>query len=179
MCMCPDHDSGLLPRSLAVIFNSVEGRLYDRGDLKPQRCRDYSRLTPDQLAAEASSKRTLLRLLKESDKSQTSGRSTFLDGSSLSSDSSLSSVSEADSFCLDVSTNVRFSVWVSFCQIYNDNIHDLLEQVPAGHLKRTVLRLSQDVKGNSFIKGSTADGVHHFLYGQPITAQLEDVSPLL
>ncbi|TDG97644.1 hypothetical protein EPR50_G00210020 [Perca flavescens] len=81
-----------------------------------------------------------------------SGRSTFLDGSSLSSDSSLNSTSEADSFCLDVATNLRFSVWVSFCEIYNDNIHDLLEQVPAGHLKRTVLRLSQDVKGNSFIK---------------------------
>nr|XP_040032970.1 kinesin-like protein KIF20B isoform X4 [Gasterosteus aculeatus aculeatus] len=145
----PDHDSGLLPRALSVIFNSIEGRLYGRSDLKPQRCRDVSRLTPDQQAAESSSKRNLLRLLKESDRSQTSGRSTFLDGSSLSTDSG---VSEADSFSLDVESNVRFSVWVSFCEIYNDNIHDLLEQVPGGHLRRTVLRLSQDVKGNSFIK---------------------------
>ncbi|XP_038591640.1 LOW QUALITY PROTEIN: kinesin-like protein KIF20A [Micropterus salmoides] len=148
----PDHDSGLLPRSLSVIFNSIEGRLYGRSDLKPQRCRDVSRLTPDQQAAEISSKRNLLRLLKESDRNQTSGRSAFLDGSSLSSDSSLNGVSEADSFCLDVDSNVRFSVWVSFCEIYNDNIHDLLEQVPGGHHRRTVLRLSQDVKGNSFIK---------------------------
>ncbi|XP_022599000.1 kinesin-like protein KIF20A [Seriola dumerili] len=148
----PDHDSGLLPRSLSVIFNSIEGRLYSRSDLKPQRCRDFSRLTPDQQAAESSSKKNLLRLLKESDRSLTSGRSTFLEGSSLSTDSSLNSVSEADSFCLDVDSNVRFSVWVSFCEIYNDNIHDLLEQVPSGHHKRTMLRLSQDVKGNSFIK---------------------------
>ncbi|KAM6898364.1 kinesin-like protein KIF20B, partial [Lycodopsis pacificus] len=144
----PDHDSGLLPRSLSVIFNSIAGRLYGRSDLKPHRCRDFSRLTPDQQAAESSSKRNLLRLFKESDKSQTSGRSTFLDGSS---DSTGTGVSE-DSFCLDVDSNVRFSVWVSFCEIYNDNIHDLLEQVPSGHHKRTVLRLSQDVKGNSFIK---------------------------
>lgn len=50
-------------------------------------------------------------------------------GSSLSTDSSVNSVSEADSFCLDVDSNIRFSVWVSFCEIYNDNIHDLLEQV--------------------------------------------------
>ncbi|XP_075934477.1 kinesin-like protein KIF20B [Anarhichas minor] len=145
----PDHDSGLLPRSLSVIFNSIDSRLYGRSDLKPQRCRDFSRLTPDQQAAESSSKRNLLRLFKESDKSQTSGRSTFLDGSS---DSTGTGVSEEDSFCLDVDSNVRFSVWVSFCEIYNDNIHDLLEQVPSGHHKRTVLRLSQDVKGNSFIK---------------------------
>ncbi|XP_055360201.1 kinesin-like protein KIF20A isoform X2 [Betta splendens] len=150
----PEHDSGLLPRSLSVIFNSIKDRLYNRMDLKPQRCREVSRLTPDQQAAESSSKKNLLRLLKENDRSGTSGRSTFLEGSSLSSDSSLNSVSEADSFCLDVNSNVRFSVWVSFCEIYNDNIHDLLEQVPSVHHKRTVLRLSQDVKGNSFIKGN-------------------------
>jgi len=46
-----------------------------------------------------------------------------------SSDSSMSSSSELDSFGLDVQASVRFSVWVSFCEIYNDNIHDLLEQV--------------------------------------------------
>ncbi|XP_030610287.1 kinesin-like protein KIF20A isoform X2 [Archocentrus centrarchus] len=148
----PDHDSGLLPRSLSVIFNSIEGRLYSRCDLKPQRCRDFSRLTPDQQVAESSSKRNLLRMLKESDKSATAGRSAFLEGSSLSSDSSVNSVSEANSFCLDVGSNICFSIWVSFCEIYNDNIHDLLEQVPSGHQKRTVLRLSQDLKGNSFIK---------------------------
>eukprot|EP00066_Takifugu_rubripes_P024303 XP_011613569.1 PREDICTED: kinesin-like protein KIF20A isoform X1 [Takifugu rubripes] len=145
----PDHDSGLLPRSLSVIFNSIDGRLYSRNDLKPQRCRDYSRLTPDQQAAEVTSKKNLLRPLKESDKS--SSKSTFLEGSSLT-DSSVNSVSEADTFSLSLTSNVCFSVWVSFCEIYNDNIHDLLEQVPSGHHKRTVLRLSQDVKGNSFIK---------------------------
>ncbi|MED6280867.1 hypothetical protein CHARACLAT_015398 [Characodon lateralis] len=148
----PDHNSGLLPRSLSVIFNSMEGRLYGRSDLKPQRCRDFSRLTPDQQAAEISSKRNLLRLLKENDKSLTAGKSASFEGSSISSDGSMNSVSETDSFCLDFPSNVRFSVWVSFCEIYNENIHDLLEQVPSGQHKRTVLRLSQDVKGNSFIK---------------------------
>ncbi|KAJ4939609.1 hypothetical protein JOQ06_029053 [Pogonophryne albipinna] len=61
----PEHDSGLLPRSLSVIFNSIEGRVYPRSDLKPQRCRDFTRLTSEQQAAESSSKRSLLRLLKE------------------------------------------------------------------------------------------------------------------
>ncbi|KAF7649825.1 hypothetical protein LDENG_00135440 [Lucifuga dentata] len=144
----PDHDSGLLPRSLAIIFNSIEGRVYGRSDLKPQRCRDFCRLTAEQQTAESSCKKRLLRLLKESDRSLTSCRSMFLEGSSVSNDSS---VSEADSFSLDVGSNTHFSVWVSFCEIYNENIHDLLEQVPNRH-KRAVLRLSQDVRGNSFIK---------------------------
>ncbi|XP_078147033.1 uncharacterized protein LOC139918632 [Centroberyx gerrardi] len=64
----PEHDSGLLPRSLSVIFNSIDGRVYSGSDLKPQRCRDFSRLTPDQQVQESSSKRQLLRLLKESDR---------------------------------------------------------------------------------------------------------------
>ncbi|XP_017166469.1 kinesin-like protein KIF20A isoform X3 [Poecilia reticulata] len=148
----PDHNSGLLPRSLAVIFNTIKGHLYSRRDLKPQRCRDFSRLTPDQQAAEISTKKNLLRLLKESDKSLTTGKSASLEGSSVGSDGSMSSVAEADNFCLDIPSTIRFSVWVSFCEIYNENIHDLLEQVPSGQHKRTVLRLSQDVKGNSFIK---------------------------
>ncbi|XP_054880859.1 kinesin-like protein KIF20A isoform X2 [Poeciliopsis prolifica] len=146
----PDHNSGLLPRSLSVIFNSIKGHLYSRSDLKPQRCRDFSRLTPEQEAAEIRTKKNLLKLLKESDKSLT-GKSTSLEGSSVSSNGSMSSIAEADS-CLEIPSTVRFSVWVSFCEIYNENIHDLLEQVPSGQHKRTVLRLSQDVKGNSFIK---------------------------
>ena len=51
-------------------------------------------------------------------------------------------------------THTKFSVWVSFCEIYNENIHDLLEPLPNGAQRRTVLRLSQDIKGNSFIKGA-------------------------
>ena len=47
----------------------------------------------------------------------------------MNSDSSGASVSAADSFCLDAEFNTKFSVWVSFCEIYNENIHDLLEQV--------------------------------------------------
>lgn len=52
----------------------------------------------------------------------------FGPGSSLT-DSSVNSISEADTFSLSFTSNVCFSVWVSFCEIYNDNIHDLLEQV--------------------------------------------------
>lgn len=58
-----------------------------------------------------------------------------------------------DRINLEVETHIKFSVWVSFCEIYNENIHDLLEVVPSGAPRRTALRLSQDVKGNAFVKG--------------------------
>lgn len=61
--------------------------------------------------------------------------------------------SAEDEISLKVETNSKFSVWVSFCEIYNENIHDLLEVASSSALKRTALRLSQDVQGNVFVKG--------------------------
>ncbi|MCJ8736463.1 hypothetical protein PDJAM_G00012810 [Pangasius djambal] len=56
------------------------------------------------------------------------------------------------SFSVDADPHTRFSVWVSFCEIYNENIHDLLEQPSGTGTRRANLRLCQDTKGNSFIK---------------------------
>lgn len=59
-----------------------------------------------------------------------------------------------DSVCLDETSYVKFSVWVSFCEIYNESIYDLLDHVSNGSHRRSVLRLAQDVKGNTFVKGN-------------------------
>lgn len=48
-----------------VIFNSIEGRVYNQMTIKPQRCREFIRLTKDQQSEEATNKRNLFRLLKE------------------------------------------------------------------------------------------------------------------
>ena len=58
-----------------------------------------------------------------------------------------------DPVVLDVAPDTSFSIWVSFCEIYNENIHDLLDAGPPGAPRRAALRLSQDIKGNSFVKG--------------------------
>ncbi|CAB1311911.1 unnamed protein product [Coregonus sp. 'balchen'] len=149
----PESDGGILPRSLNVIFNSIEGRVYTQNNVKPHRCRDFTRLTKDQQDEETTNKLNLMRLSKESGflKSTMSStcRSTILEGSSLS---DISDQGEGDSFCLDVDSHTKYSVWVSFCEIYNENIHDLLEPIPNGSHRRTVLRLSQDIKGNTFVK---------------------------
>ena len=61
----PDANVGLLPRSLNIIFNSIEERIYHHMNIKPQRCREFIRLTKDQESEEATNKRNLFRLLKE------------------------------------------------------------------------------------------------------------------
>ena len=49
---------------------------------------------------------------------------------------------------------VQYSVWVSYYEIYNEFLYDLLEAPPTGGLKkRTNLRLSDDKQGNPYVKG--------------------------
>ncbi|KAG9345983.1 hypothetical protein JZ751_007798 [Albula glossodonta] len=157
-----ETDGGILPRSLNVVFNSIEDRIHTQMNIKPHRCREYIRLTKDQQDEEMMNKKNILRFLKESDSMKSmasqlssSGRSAILEGSTMSDSDGLA---QADGFNLDVDSHTKYSVWVSFCEIYNENIHDLLEPIPHGSLKRNVLRLSQDVKGNSFVKASSRFG---------------------
>lgn len=70
-------------------------------------------------------------------------------------ESSVTATSTADRISLDLKTDFKFSVWVSFCEIYNENVHDLMEAMPSGASRRTVLRLSQDIMGRTFVKGIT------------------------
>jgi hypothetical protein len=53
--------------------------------------------------------------------------------------------------------NIKFSVWISFFEIYNECIYDLFVPASPKFQKRKMLRLSQDVKGYSFIKGTLMD----------------------
>ncbi len=49
--------------------------------------------------------------------------------------------------------NENFAIFVSFAEIYNEFIYDLLVDVPAGK-RRPPLRLSQDKHQNYFIRGA-------------------------
>lgn len=60
---------------------------------------------------------------------------------------------EQASLNMDNNNNIKFSVWVSFFEIYNECIYDLFVPASSKFQKRKMLRLSQDVKGYSFIKG--------------------------
>ncbi|XP_042358648.1 kinesin-like protein KIF20B isoform X2 [Plectropomus leopardus] len=148
----PDADAGMLPRSLDVIFSSIDEQIFTGMSIKPHRCREFMRLTGEQQAEEVAFKRNFFRQLKESERSNASllnlTNKTLLEGSSMLG----TTVAAEDKISLEVETHTKFSVWVSFCEIYNESIHDLLEVVPSGVLKRTALRLSQDVKGNAFVK---------------------------
>lgn len=73
------------------------------------------------------------------------------------------SMNNCDQSSLNVD-NIKYSVWVSFFEIYNESIYDLFVPVSSKFQKRKMLRLSQDVKGYSFIKGTSANIVLILLF---------------
>lgn len=60
-----EDDVGILPRTMDMLFKSIQGKLYTAMDLKPYRCRDYIKLTENQVREETAIKNSLLRLIKE------------------------------------------------------------------------------------------------------------------
>ena len=82
---------------------------------------------------------------------------------SLDAEENVSRVVDDTTINVDAQGPVKFSVWVSFAEIYNETIHDLLEPCPMGKgKKRTTLRLGDDSNGNPYIKGESE-------FHQPLT----------
>ncbi|NWU12485.1 KI20B protein, partial [Cephalopterus ornatus] len=149
-----EDDVGILPRALDLLFKSIQGKLYRAMDLKPHRCRDYIKLTEIQVREETAIKNSLLRPIKEGFLEGCCNinfhlliflmKLTLLDLEDTSKDSEQSATTAGN--------YIKFSVWVSFFEIYNECFYDLL--IPISHdKKRKTLRLAQDIKGCSFVKG--------------------------
>ncbi|KAF1506617.1 Kinesin-like protein KIF20B, partial [Eudyptula minor novaehollandiae] len=144
-----EDDIGILPRTMDMLFKNIQGKLYTAMDLKPHRCRDYIKLTKDQVREETAIKNSILRLTKEVEEhfflypTLTCNILYLTDLEELLKDSEQSSTSVKD--------YIKFSVWVSFFEIYNECFYDLLIPI-SNDKKRKTLRLAQDIKGCSYVK---------------------------
>ncbi|XP_015764855.1 PREDICTED: kinesin-like protein KIF20B [Acropora digitifera] len=178
------RDGGILPRALDVVFNSIEGKHYSKLNLKPRFCTDVIRLSDEEEQRENAFRNALLSsldkdtfdinaLLKlDQDLSAEVSKVSCADESvlcntmsksqggdnqdltSLDAEENVSRVVDDTTINVDAQGPVKFSVWVSFAEIYNETIHDLLEPCPMGKgKKRTTLRLGDDSNGNPYIKG--------------------------
>ena len=55
---------------------------------------------------------------------------------------------------LDDPSDIKYGVWISFMEIYNEQIHDLLDLKPIGKgKKRNILKLGDDRDKNPYVKG--------------------------
>ena len=74
---------------------------------------------------------------------------------------------EREKLKVDVEEKIRFGVWVSFAEVYNESVYDLLVPVPLKKKgKRQTLRISDDRNGNPYIKGNLIMIINAFLYSR-------------
>ncbi|NXJ46513.1 KI20B protein, partial [Spizaetus tyrannus] len=172
-----EDDVGVLPRTMDMLFKSIQGKLYTAMDLKPHRCRDYIKLTKDQVREETAIKNSILCLTKEGGKLQRifACNRYFLEGFCNINFHLLIFLNEIhftrpiltcnilyladleellkdlEQSGTTVKNYIKFSVWVSFFEIYNECFYDLLIPM-SNEKKRKTLRLAQDIKGCSYVK---------------------------
>ncbi|NXE79650.1 KI20A protein, partial [Cochlearius cochlearius] len=149
-------DFGILPRSLDVIFNHIRGRHYLKMNFKPYLSNDVKKLEDVQVKQEEAVKTAILASLKEL---------LYLHSYSHLSLYLLLNVSfcrwqtmsnnfvPLDIYRINIHQRTRASVWISFCEIYNEYVYDLLNVLSTSKTqKRRVLRICEDQGGNSYIK---------------------------
>ncbi|NP_001088540.1 uncharacterized protein LOC495414 [Xenopus laevis] len=176
-------DGGILPRSIALIFNSSQDRLYKSSDLKPL-SNEVMWLDSKQVRQEELRKVSLLSNLREEELVTPMKRSVNESraGTSISFDSGIGGLSSTSQFVNQTSSQLeetcsrwcdqevvslqeaadgQLSIWVSYFEIYNEFVYDLLEFLPSGpNRKRTTLRLCEDRNGNPYVKDLTWINVH-------------------
>ncbi|XP_066573208.1 kinesin-like protein KIF20A [Amia ocellicauda] len=164
-------EGGLLPRALVAVFGGVGEHLHPTPDLKPVLSQEVRWLDGGEVRAEELRRAALLR----EEECQTPQRSRVRGGWGQSSDSGIAGLSthsysatqleDSDSVSVDLEGlsqgsvhddgGKSYSVWVSFFEIYNEFLYDLLD-TPAGHgHKRATLRLCDDRHGNPYVKDLT------------------------
>ncbi|NXV10855.1 KI20A protein, partial [Cepphus grylle] len=153
-------DFGILPRSLDVIFNHIRGRHYLKMNFKPYLSNDIKKLEDVQVKQEEAIKTAILASLKEH---LPLSRFYILQLKlinelfghvwSLCFGLAESNFVPLDVYRTNIHQRTQASVWISFCEIYNEYVYDLLNVLSTSKTqKRRVLRICEDQGGNSYIK---------------------------
>ncbi|NWU59006.1 KI20A protein, partial [Dromas ardeola] len=150
-------DFGILPRSLDVIFNHIRGRHYLKMNFKPYLSNDIKKLEDAQVKQEEAIKTAILASLKEVITAILL-RLMFYCLFSIQYCCKKSCLARnfvpLDVYRTNIHQRTQASVWISFCEIYNEYVYDLLNVLSTSKTqKRRVLRICEDQGGNSYIKG--------------------------
>ncbi|NXH60593.1 KI20A protein, partial [Rhabdornis inornatus] len=154
-------DLGILPRSLDVIFNHIRGRHYLKMNFKPYLSNDVKKLEDEQVRQEEALKTAILASLKEVSDQMLLKTMLYLHSYSHLFSYFLLNVSfysEKNFVPLGIHRTkmhqrTQASVWISFCEIYNEYVYDLLNILSASKTqRRRVLRICEDQGGNCYIK---------------------------
>ncbi|KFQ02458.1 KI20A protein, partial [Haliaeetus albicilla] len=149
-------DFGILPRSLDVVFNHIRGRHYLKMNFKPYLSNNVKKLEDAQVKQEEAIKTAILASLKE--KVLYTVLKIYQMNCLVIELFLCFGLAEKNFVSLDVyrtkiHQRTQASVWISFCEIYNEYVYDLLNVLSTSKTqKRRVLRICEDQGGNSYVK---------------------------
>ncbi|KAK3922876.1 Kinesin-like protein KIF20A [Frankliniella fusca] len=173
---------GIIPRSLDLLFKSIHGQVSGVGRYKPDKVQGIVQLDSSTIALEQEYKSRIL--LWNWDKPLEPIKSGVAPSCDLSGGSESDFISNtfremqktlSHDSPIDMSTegDVVYGVWVSFAEVYNECIYDLLDPILTRNRKRVPLKMSQDSEGITFIKdlkmihvSSGDEAFHVMLYGK-------------
>lgn len=169
---------GILPRALDVIFNSVGEDDNSVPDLRPNCFNRVVQMKERDLKKSEEDKMAVFNLGRELQlQGRLQGTSKMSGVSQLSEDSqnladltNLSQQSLATMFPFLANRHreeshveleqrdIKYALWISFAEIYNENVHDLLEKIPTSKNKnhkprRVPLKLAEDKNGSIYVRG--------------------------
>eukprot|EP00048_Salpingoeca_helianthica_P021540 m.12920 g.12920 ORF g.12920 m.12920 type:complete len:1076 (-) comp6094_c0_seq1:240-3467(-) len=151
------ENEGILPRSLDVIFNSIKTQMYSRTNLRPRGFSEVTRLTAAEESEQARIKEECMLASKEEEVphvSRAASETSLLEMDSFDEVKfeALGSARACEATSLPVAPRVKYAVFVSYAEIYNENIFDLLEPPPRG-AKRVPCKLGEDTNSEVYVKG--------------------------
>jgi kinesin family protein 20 len=159
-------DGGILPRALDVLFNSVADQLATRDNIVTIGFNQIERVSATSYAALVATKQACLaQSAKEDERAILAALSTT--GNSAGAEVELAEFSRdafdvasrmADGTRLPADAQSTYALFVSYAEVYNENVYDLLERPPraAGMgqpQRRPALRLVADNEDNVFVRG--------------------------
>ncbi|NXI67764.1 KI20A protein, partial [Anseranas semipalmata] len=154
-------DFGILPRSLDMIFNHIRGRQYLKMNFKPYLSNDVKKLEDAQVKQEEATKTAILASLKEVSSVYCLSMSLLkllrliclITGLAFFFWLAEKNFVPLDTHRTNIHQRTQASVWISFCEIYNEYVYDLLSVLSTSkNQRRRVLRICEDQGGNSYIK---------------------------
>ncbi|NXW21142.1 KI20A protein, partial [Circaetus pectoralis] len=149
-------DFGVLPRSLDVVFNHIRGRHYLKMNFKPYLSNNVKKLEDAQVKQEEAIKTAILASLKEKvlyTVLKIYQMSCLVIELFLCFGLAEKNFVPLDVYRTNIHQRTQASVWISFCEIYNEYVYDLLNVLSTSKTqKRRVLRICEDQGGNSYIK---------------------------
>uniref|UniRef100_A0A8C4RC69 Kinesin motor domain-containing protein n=1 Tax=Eptatretus burgeri TaxID=7764 RepID=A0A8C4RC69_EPTBU len=137
----PAGDPGLLPRTLSTLFSALAGRHSASCDLRPCGAGEVRPTEEHEAQQDATVTNELF------------GSEIVLSPSTRCNSTPTLLTASSDIAQAALPANCCYAVWISFCEIYNESVYELLE-APARRVgvRRMALHFGEDKQGKAFLK---------------------------